>query len=186
MEHHDILRTLAEVATAFAGFTGIVVVLGGRARGNWRTNDTIALLTLLAASLGVVFFGFVPDLALAAHLEPSQAWRLSTFLFATYHLVVILSSLLGRKQALARGEVHRLPRAIVPVTLTGGLSIILAQFLTAAGLASSWLFFFYLLGLLWMLAIATLVFAVLLLDTLSLSPRGAEDRTSPAETPNRE
>ena len=90
MEHHDILRTLAEVATAFAGFTGIVVVIGGRARGN-----LIALLVILASSLGVVFFGFVPDLALAAHLEPSQAWRLSTFLFATYHLVVIFSSLLG-------------------------------------------------------------------------------------------
>ena len=165
MEHHDILRTLAEVATAFAGFTGIVVVIGGRARGN-----LIALLVILASSLGVVFFGFVPDLALAAHLEPSQAWRLSTFLFATYHLVVILSSVLGRKQALARAEAHFLPRAILPVTLTGGLSIILAQFLTAAGLASSWLFFFYLLGLLWMLAIATIVFAVLLLETLSSRP----------------
>ena len=80
MEHHDILRTLAEVATAFAGFTGIVVVLGGRTREKWRANETTALLVLLASSLGVVFFGFVPDLVRAAHLEPSEAWRISTFL----------------------------------------------------------------------------------------------------------
>ncbi len=170
MEHHDILRTLAEVATAFAGFTGIVVVLGGRARGEWRSNETTAVTVLLASSLGVVFFGFVPDLARAAHLEPGQAWRASTFLFATYHLVVILASFRVRKGVLARGEPHFGPRAIVPVSLAGGLSIILGQILTAAGLSSSWLFFFYLLGLLWMLAIATLMFAVLLLDTRSSRP----------------
>ncbi len=164
MEHHDILRTLAEVATAFAGFTGIVVVIGGRARGN-----LIALLIILASSLGVVFFGFVPDLVRAAHLEPSEAWRISTFLFATYHLVVILGSLRARKRARARGEPNFGPRHIV-LLIPVGLSIVISQLLTAAGLASSWLFFFYLLGLLWLLAIATLMFAVLLLDTLSSRP----------------
>jgi hypothetical protein len=168
VEHHDILRTLAEVATAFAGFTGIVVVLGGRDRREWRSNDTTAVIVLLASSLGVVFFAFIPDLARAAHLEPSQAWRVSTLLFATYHLLVILGSIRSRK--LARGEPRFGPRVMVPVTVPIGLSIILAQFLTGAGVLSSWLFFFYLLGLLWMLAIATIVFAVLLLETLSSRP----------------
>ena len=127
-------------------------------------------MTLLAASLGVVFFGFVPDLARAAHLEPGQAWRVSTVLFATYHLVVILGGVGRRKQALARGEADLFPRAVMLGAGAGAISIILGQFLTGAGFASSWLFFFYLLGLLWNLAIATLVFAALLLDTLSARP----------------
>ncbi len=170
MEHHDILRTLSEVATAFAGFTGIVVVLGGRARGEWRTNDTTAVIVLLAASLGVVFFGFVPDLARAAHLEPSQAWRVSTFLFATYHLLLILGSLRDSNRALARGEPRFGPKRMAPVTIAVVTPIILAQFLTAAGLFPSWLFFFYLLGLLWLLLMATYVFGVLLLEFVSSRP----------------
>ena len=166
MEHHNILRTLAAVETAFAGFTGVVVVLGGRDRG-WRTMQTTAVITLLAASLGVVFFGFLPDLVLAAHLEPAQAWRVSIFLFATYHLVVMLGSWRGRKRALSDGESHFGPPRLGPVAYTGGVSIVLAQFLVAGGLMSSWLFFFYLLGLLWMLAIATFLFAILLMETIS-------------------
>ncbi len=169
MEHHDILRTLAEVATAFAGFTGVVVVLGGRARG-WRTRQTTAVMSLLASSLGVVFFGFLLDLVLAAHLEPTQAWRVSTFLFATYHLVVMLGSWRGRKRALSDGEPQFGPERLAAVAYVGGVSIVLAQFLIAGGLMSSWLFFFYLLGLLWMLAMATIVFAVLLMDSLGPRP----------------
>jgi len=170
LEHHDILRTLSEVATAFAGFTGIVVVLGGRASGEWRSNDTTVVVILLACSLGVVFFGFVPDLARAAHLEPTQAWRVSTFLFATYHLAVILGSIRGRKRARDRGEPHFGSRSILPVVFSLGFSIVLAQFFTAVGFLSSWLFFFYLLGLLWLLLMATYVFAVLLLETVSSRP----------------
>ena len=170
LEHHDILRTLSEVATAFAGFTGIIVVLGSRARGEWRSNEITAVSVLLACSVGVVFFGFVPDLARAAHLEPTQAWRASVFLFATYHLVVILGSIRGRKRARDRGEPYFGSRSIIPRVYGFGLFIVLAQFLTAAGFLSSWLFFFYLLGLLWLLLMATYVFSVLLLESVSSRP----------------
>ncbi len=102
LEHHDILRTLSEVATAFAGFTGIIVVLGSRARD--------------------------------------------------------------------RGEPYFGSRSIIPRVYGFGLFIVLAQFLTAAGFLSSWLFFFYLLGLLWLLLMATYVFSVLLLESVSSRP----------------
>ena len=35
MEQAETLRTIAEVATAFAGFSGVVVVLGHRAQRAW-------------------------------------------------------------------------------------------------------------------------------------------------------
>ena len=43
-------------------------------------------------------------------------------------------------------------------------------FLTAAGFLGPWLFFFYLLGLLWLLGIATLLFAILLFEAVSSEP----------------
>jgi hypothetical protein len=126
-----------------------------------------AVIVLLACSLGVVFLGFMPDLALAAHLEPSHAWRASIFFFATYHLVVILGSLWALTRARARGEPEIAPRPLMTVSVAGGLFVTLGQFLTAAGILAPWLFFFYLLGLLWLLGIATVLFAILLLGTLS-------------------
>ena len=112
----------------------------------------------------MVFFGFVPDLIRAAHLEPSQTWRVSTFLFAIYHLANILGGVRAQKHA------RTLPWPITLVVITGGTSIVVGQLFTAAGLLQSWTFFFYLAGLLWMLAISTLVFAMLLLRTMRAGP----------------
>ncbi len=69
------------------------MVLGRRSVGVWRRNDKSALSFLLVTSLGVVLFGFVPDLGNAAQLSSSTAWRVSAFLFASYHVVVILVGL---------------------------------------------------------------------------------------------
>jgi hypothetical protein len=82
----------------------------------------------------------------------------------------MLGSWRGRKRALSDGESHFGPPRLGPVAYAGGVSIVLAQFLVAGGLMSSWLFFFYLLGLLWLLAIATIVFAVLLMESLGPRP----------------
>ena len=171
MEHHEILHTLAEVATAFAGFTGIVVILGRRSIGEWRTNEKSVVSVLLASSLGVVLFAFVPELGRAAQLSPAAAWRVSTFLFASYHLIVVLSSLVAIRRSLARGEMLPFPRSLLIPLFTAGFSLIAVQYLTAIDLLGAWLFFFYLLGMLWLLCIATLCFTNLLLE--AASPKAA-------------
>jgi hypothetical protein len=170
VEHYEALHTLAEVATAFAGFTGIVVVLGGRENNAWRTNDRTAVFVLLLSSLGVVFFGFAPDLTQAAHLEPNQAWRLSIFLFAIYHLAIILGGVRGQRHGRIAGEPEFVPWPVTPVAVTGGSLIVLGQLLIAAGFLQSWMFFFYLAGLLWMLAICTATFAMILLHSMRDGP----------------
>ena len=167
MERHEVLHTLAEVATAFAGFTGIVVILGRRSIGEWRSNEMTVVSVLLASSLGVVLFAFVPDLGRAAQLSPSATWRVSAFLFASYHLIVILASLVAIRRALARGDTLPYPNPLLVPLFTAGLSLIAAQYLTAMGLLGAWLFFFYLLGMLWLLCIATLCFTTLLLEAAS-------------------
>jgi len=167
LEHHDVLRTLAEVATAFAGFTGIVVVLGRRSEDSWDVRDKAALALLLTSSLGVVFFAFAPDLSLAANLEAPLAWRVSSFAFATYHLSIIVGGLLARRANLARGERPLAPKPVEFAQFAGGFAIVLGQFLAALGFIPTWLFFLYLLSMLWLLAIATFAFAYLLLAAVS-------------------
>jgi len=127
-------------------------------------------VVLLASSLGVVFFGFVPELARAARLGLDQAWRVSAFLFAMYHLLLLAGSIWSGSWPRNRGELGlawRVARVVIPI----GISFIFAQFLAAAGFLPSWLYFVYLLDLMWLLLIATLVGAILLMETVS-STRG--------------
>ena len=169
LEHHDILHALSEVATAFAGFAGIVIVLGGRNRGTWQPGDAPILIGLLACSLGVVFFGFVPDLVHAAHLDLGRAWQVSAFLFASYHLAVILIQYWSRRRVITSDSPLFGSRPLLMVHYIGLCSVI-ALFLTAAGLLSSWLFFFYLFNLLWLLLMSAYAFAIFLVEAVSLRP----------------
>ena len=143
------------------------MVLGRRSVGEWHSSDKTAVSFLLVSSLGVVLFSFVPDLGNAAQLSSSTAWRVSAFLFASYHVVVILVGLRSRRKQLARGETPLGPKPLRVPVFAGGFSIVAAQYLTAAGFLGPWLFFFYLLGLLWLLGIATIIFAVLLFEVSS-------------------
>ena len=52
----DILTVLGEIFVAFAGFTGIVAVLGQRSEGTWRPVDIIRFQGLLEASLAGLLF----------------------------------------------------------------------------------------------------------------------------------
>ena len=143
------------------------MAIGGRGLREWRPDQKIAVAILLASSLGVVFFAFAPDLARAAHLEPESAWRVSTASFAAYRLVVMVAGLRAGRRAAAGGESDFRSQRLGLLSFIGGFSIVVAQFVTAAGLCAPWLFFFYLLGLLWELGIAAFVFVLLLLHTIS-------------------
>jgi hypothetical protein len=174
LEHQDILYALSEVATAFAGFAGIVIVLGGRDRGTWQPGDVPLLIGLLACSLGVVFFSFTPDLVHAAHLDLGQAWRFSAFLFASYHLVVILSQYRSRRRVLDRDAPLFGSRPLLGVHYIG-FCFAVPLFLTAVGILSSWLFFFYLLNLLWLLLMSAYAFAIFLVESISSKLTGRGD-----------
>jgi hypothetical protein len=51
MQSSEILQTIAEVAVALAGFSGVVAVLGQRGRGNWSSEEILQLRTLVEPSL---------------------------------------------------------------------------------------------------------------------------------------
>lgn len=127
------------------------------------------LIGLLACSLGVVFFGFVPDLVHAAHLDLGHTWQVSAFLFASYHLAVILIQYRSRRRVLARDAPLFGSGPLMGVHYTG-LCMAVVLLVVAVGFLPSWLFFFYLLNLLWLLLMSAYAFAIFLVEAISPRP----------------
>ena len=78
-------HTLAEIAVALAGFSGIVAVLRRGGVSDWTAVERAHLFALLYPAFGVVFFAFVPPLA-ASILSPAAALRVSHGLLLVFML----------------------------------------------------------------------------------------------------
>jgi hypothetical protein len=161
VEESETLRTLAEVAVALTGFTGIVAVLGRRAGGEWSPLELLRLRMLLETSLGVLFLSLLPVLLLTLRLSQETVWRVSNALQGVVHLGGALVLYL-RVSRLAPSqwpsEERWLTAALAPVSL----AILSVQSGAVFGLLSSYEFFVYLLGLVYLLALAALHFVLLL------------------------
>jgi hypothetical protein len=161
VEDAETLRTMAEVGIALAGFTGIVSVLGRRARGDWTPVELARMRLLLEASLGVVFFAFIPVLLKRAVASPDIVWRTCNVFLAVFQMSVVLHFF---RRALLKGPSTLLPaerRVIYPLG-AAGLAVTVAQLFAGAGLVAE-ASVTYLLGLIWLLLIASLTFVYLLL-----------------------
>ena len=83
MEAEGILTTLAEVAIAIAGFSGIVVALQNRTV-DWSETDKLRFSALLQVSFGCVIFSFVPIVLYLMHPSEPFVWRWSSSLWLVY------------------------------------------------------------------------------------------------------
>ena len=155
MPYADELRTLAEIAVALAGFTGIVVALERRSAPSHSGTNRARLRELLLSSLGVAFFAFMPTLLSGFSGDDRWAYRVSQVPFAAYH--VLLMVLFFRSATIIQLAMTEW------LTLPLGLGTILLQLATALGFFSNQLYVVYFLGLLWLLFIACINFVVLLL-----------------------
>ena len=94
MEHRDTLLTIAEIAVALAGFTGIVGILGRRAQDSTRAISWLRLRAMLEVALRNAAFAVLPIPFL--DLVPSETivWRVAS---GTYFLAVVLHILIRRR-----------------------------------------------------------------------------------------
>jgi hypothetical protein len=152
----DTLHTIAEVGIAITGFAGIVAAIRGRDGVSSRPSAADPLAGLLGASLGTVFFCFVPEWIHAATASPDAVWRASLAIFGSYRLVYI-----GLVLKALRGGAQGRPRWIViPGVILGVLHLV-----AAAGFFSDFHYFLYLSGLFWGLVISLFHFSTLLLGS---------------------
>jgi hypothetical protein len=69
-------ETSAEVAVAFAGFISIFLVLAAR-DGRFAAHDSLAIRTIVVASVAAVFYAFLPVILDSLEISGSTLWRIS-------------------------------------------------------------------------------------------------------------
>ncbi len=150
MEAEDTLLTLAEVAVALAGFSGVVTAFQTRGRP-WSRFDSVRLWNLLRFSLALLFFSLLPLAWLAAGESP---WVVCSAVFGL--------TAAGQAIVSASFAIRRPPgtQPVVAASLAaGGLAAAIALSLNTLGVLFERSFTGYLVGLLW-LVVASAVFFV--------------------------
>lgn len=154
------LYTLAQVAIALAGFSGVVVAFRVQGAHAWSPTELRVLWLLLGGSFLVLFFSLLP-LPLALANWPADAiWGLGSALLGSWFIAGNLLALRGDRLDRARGQLVTVP--VISPILYG---VIILAFVVGLAL---WLSVFnlvvprgqavYVLGLITLLAFASVEF----------------------------
>jgi hypothetical protein len=77
MDGSDALQTFSQLGVALAGFTGVAIVLGGRAAGAWDYVERGQLRQLLESSLAVVLLSLLPLVLERFAWAEATLWRVA-------------------------------------------------------------------------------------------------------------
>ena len=84
MDPGSVLATIAQVAAAFVGFTGVIFAVGRFSQGGWRGPEREALVHLLLPSLVVLFMALF-GLAASTGIESDvRLWRVCNGMLAVF------------------------------------------------------------------------------------------------------
>lgn len=84
MDVVELLVGIAEIATALAGFTGVVVAFGSRSQGSWHPGDRLRLGFLLEASLTAGGFSLLALLLLSCLDDQPTTWSIVSGLWFVF------------------------------------------------------------------------------------------------------
>ena len=87
MQDTDLLQTIAEIAIALTGFTGVVGFLGNQSRDEWRAVDLLRFKNLINNSIAALLLSFTPILIFKLGASEPTTWRWSSGLIAAYLLI---------------------------------------------------------------------------------------------------
>jgi hypothetical protein len=159
MEGSGILQTIAEVAIAVTGFTGIVVALDERGRATWTGFARARFRILLAGSLAALLLALLPFLLHHNEVPPRTVWSSCSALVAVFMVPMVVVDVRSfRRHA---DEIPGFERRAAPLVAGLGAALWLSQVLNALRLHA---FGPYLAAPLWFLAFSALAFVRLLLD----------------------
>jgi hypothetical protein len=84
MEHRDVFLLLGELAIAFAGFAGVVIVFRERDRESWSGRDRSAFRGMLRNSLAAGLFAVLPFPLFAFGFTGGRLWSVLSGLLALH------------------------------------------------------------------------------------------------------
>jgi hypothetical protein len=134
----DTLHTIAQVAITLIGFSGIVIVFGGRTATGWTPEESLRFYALIVGPLTALACSFVPILLGQLTNDFAIIWRISNAILGLAHLANMVQFF--RNPAKAEITVGQRLNAVI------GLSLITAHFLTALDFLP-WYTFIFIAGL---------------------------------------
>ena len=152
MTAESLLATYVQVGVAIAGFSGIVVSLGNRGRGEWSYHDRQLLYVLLASSGVCTVVSALPLILASTRLAEPTVWSASSgcsvvlqlgFMVARVRSVVRDADTLAREQRLLAG------------VLAGTVVCVAVQLANCIWLGVAWP---HLATITWHLAVSFIVF----------------------------
>jgi hypothetical protein len=157
VQFEQVFTSVIEVGIATAGFSGIVVVLGQRAQGEWSQSDLGRISLLLQTSFAAIFLAFLPLVLGGAGVSEAAVWRACSGTFAVYVLMAVPPRVrqIRRLQAEDPNYSPALFWAVMP--MVGGIAAL--QLYNAVFLQLGWPF---VVAVLYELAMAFVMFVRLL------------------------
>jgi hypothetical protein len=162
IEPAELLLSLAEIAVALAGFSGLIVAIRATATDGWHPRDVWSLSWMMGASVGALFLALFPLWLTGFGLAELIAYRVSGAVASVYcGVFLVLMTSIGRMLA-RRGYPRRIP--FFPTAMVSLLGVALAAVVAvAAGLTPpTRMHGFYTGGLVALLLVASLALAVFL------------------------
>ncbi|MCK5443686.1 MAG: hypothetical protein KAJ23_17510 [Maribacter sp.] len=138
INHISTLNTIAQIAVALIGFSGIVVIFGDRHKRGWSETESLKFYALLATPLTALVCSFVPILLSTLLNENELIWRISNGTLGILHLLNLLYFI----KKLKRVTLTLSQKILIPT----GLIMITAHMATAANIIG-WHEFVFVLGL---------------------------------------
>ena len=156
----ETLNLLVEAAVAFAGFSGVVIVFGRRASGEWSLIERQRFLNLLLTSFMVLFLSLSALVLLHAGTAPATTWRIGSGLWSVIAIQRIAVTIRNYVRA-PREDPERVGIVVVATILGGSGIVVLVSFANVFALKEFWPF---LAAQVWLFAAACYFFTRLLLS----------------------
>jgi hypothetical protein len=158
MDPGSVLATIAQVAAAFVGFTGVIFAVGRFSQGAWRGPERQALVHLLLPSMVALFMALFALAALTGIRNEIVVWRISNGLLAVFHAPLVSHALW---MAILSDVAEPIPLRFV--TIPGGYTSVALSALVAGGLLQDYAVVVFAGGLVWFLLIAAIQFVMLVM-----------------------
>lgn len=167
----EFLVTCSSIGVAFAGFAGIVAVIGARATGGWRPADVVRFWQMIEVALMASLIPLVPFLYAALELSDATVWAASSLTLAAVQ-VLHMARAVWRTVVVGRADAtvslgFTLPYTIIATIIAGVLV------LNATGIVYRHSPGPFLVGVFWQVSLAAVLFWRLL--KFSDIPYGPEE-----------
>ncbi len=166
MEGSDILQTIAEVAVALTGFTGIVVALGRRTDRPFSAFELVRFRILLVASLIALALALLPFFWHYLRVPSGVGWSICSAVVAMIMIPIMVHD--HRAFRTLSDEIPNFERRAAPFIVLFGTALWVSQIANVLFLHA---FAPFLAAPLWFLGFSALSFSRLLIDTLDTNPR---------------